>query len=119
MLKLTTGSISNCFTLTTAGGHFESLQGVYRNRATCVTLIDSDQTSSCKVYDNWASILFLLLPFVRLSANNYFGFYHTPRAAHSYIKQNNLLNTPMFVLQSDSLILHDKVTNMGQQLQCY
>ena len=28
MLKLTTGSISNCFTLTTAGGQFESLQGV-------------------------------------------------------------------------------------------
>ena len=30
MLKLTTGSISNCFTLTTAGGQFESLQGVMR-----------------------------------------------------------------------------------------
>ena len=28
MLKFTTGSISNCFTLTTAGGQFESLQGV-------------------------------------------------------------------------------------------
>ena len=28
MLKLTTGSISNCFTLTTASGQFESLQGV-------------------------------------------------------------------------------------------